>query len=405
MVRLSIDTVGDWERGSFQVSAFDIDECVKILISGDLCPIGRVQELLLSGRGYDVEGSLAGVLSNHDLSIFNLECPLTQDGVPNPLSGFNLHAHPNCAVEANVIGFDVATLANNHIMDMGEQGLEDTLAACRMAGLKYVGAGRNITEASRPLILDIKEIRVAIFAFAEHEWSIAKSDTPGACPLDPVENYYQITAARQEADFVLVVLHGGNEHYPLPSPRIVKTCRYFVDIGARAVVCHHSHAASGLEIYHGAPIVYGTGNLLFDWPTCAPETWYYGYMVGLTARADSVISVCLFPYFQCKPNPGVRPMEKNQAKLFFEEIERLSDIITDISRLEASWMEFCDSKRLHYRSMALCLNRVERWLLRIGFRPWWRTSRERVRILHNVIRCESHRDVLVKSLMSSKELW
>ena len=396
-VKLTLHSFGDWEKGVYHVSKYDTNTCVKILVGGDLCPIGRIEDLLLSGRSCDAIGMLAGVLSNQDLSIFNLECPLTLNGTPNPLSGHNLHAHPNCAVELRRIGFDVATMANNHIMDMGGRGLLDTLSACRMAGIKCVGAGRNIKDASRPLFLDIRGVRFAIVALAENEWSIATADMPGAAPLDPIGNYYQITAACGEADFVLIILHGGNEHYPLPSPRMVKTCRYFVDLGANAVVCHHSHAASGFEIYEGAPIVYGTGNLLFDWPVRVPETWYSGYMVGLTVGSGSVASIDIFPYEQCSPNPCVHPMGKEQAKSFFLEIERLSEIIADVSALESSWMEFCDSKRLDYQMMVLCLSRVERSLMRIGFRPWWRSSKEQIRVLNNLVRCESHRDLLLKS--------
>lgn len=141
--------------------------------------------------------------------------------------------------------------------------------------------GPNIKEATKPLIVTVNDLRVAILNFAENEWSTAGPDKAGASLLDLIDNYYRIHEAKQKADFLLVILHGGNEYYPFPSPRMKKTCRYFVDIGANAVICHHTHVPSGLEIYQDAPIVYSTGNLLFDWPERKPEDWCKGYIIEL----------------------------------------------------------------------------------------------------------------------------
>jgi len=237
-----------------------------LTIAGDLSPIGRAEALLVNKHFKEVWGGLLEILTNGDLSVVNLECPLTYRKTPILKAGPHLRADPRCAESIHAGGFDVVTLANNHILDMGQEGLLDTCQACQEAGLSTVGVGRNLSEANRPLIQTVKGIRVAIIALAEHEFSIATYDKAGACALDPIENYYQIMRAKELADFVLVVFHGGNEYYALPSPRMVKTCRYFVDCGAHAVVCHHTHVPSGIEFYHDAPIVYGTGNFLFDWP-------------------------------------------------------------------------------------------------------------------------------------------
>lgn len=400
-ITLESDYTDRWQAGHIQVNPLGAVTSVKVLIAGDFCPMGRVESLILSTHRAEVIGYLTEIISDQDLSIVNIECPLTRSETPLPKTGPNLRADPGCAVGIRRAGFDVVTLANNHILDMGEPGFLDTLTACKQAGLKTVGAGRNLAEATRPLIIDVKGVRVAILALAEHEFSIATSDAAGAWPLDPIDNYYQIIQVCQQADFVLVVLHGGNENYPLPSPRMVKTCRYFVDLGVNAVVCHHAHVASGLEVYCGAPIVYSTGNLLFDWPTPRPAAWYTGYMVELTIQPYAVASIRLLPYHQCNPEPGVRPMGEAEAKLFLEEIARLSEIIAAPDKLEQAWLAFCASQRLTYRNMALCLNWVERRLSQIGLRPWWRASKKQIRTLCNLVRCESHRRVLIQSLMDS----
>ena len=101
----------------------------------------------------------------------NLECPLTIHETPIPKTGPNLRAHPDCARELKQTGIDVVTLANNHILDMGERGLFDTVDCCEEGGLKTVEAGKNIEEATKPLIVTVNDLRVAILNFAENEWS------------------------------------------------------------------------------------------------------------------------------------------------------------------------------------------------------------------------------------------
>ena len=96
-------------------------------------------------------------------------------------------------------------------MDYGERGLIDTLNTCDKNNIHYVGVGENSGEASKPLYLKIKETKIAIMNFCENEWSIASKNSSGANPLNPIKNYYQIKEAKEKADFVLVIVHGGHE--------------------------------------------------------------------------------------------------------------------------------------------------------------------------------------------------
>ena len=88
---------------------------------------------------------------------------------------------------------------------------------------------------------------LAIINCCEHEFSIADDDSAGANPLNPIQQYYKIKEARLNADYVLVIVHGGHEMYQLPSLRMVDTYRFFIDAGADAVVNHHQHCFSGYE--------------------------------------------------------------------------------------------------------------------------------------------------------------
>jgi hypothetical protein len=340
---------------------------------------------------------IEGVVSAHDVSAVNIECPLTGSKFAGAKTGMSLRADPRCARGISAGGFNVATLANNHILDMGAVGLRDTLHALGEAGVETVGAGLDLTDATRPLTLEVNGVSIAILAFAEREFSTASETGPGAWPLDPIDNHYQIAEARRHADYVIVSLHGGNEWFPLPSPQMVKTCRYLVDSGASAVVSHHTHVASGIEIFGGAPIVYGTGNFLFEWPITMPAAWYRGNMVSLTFRLGHRVGVELIPYVQCREELGVHLMVGEEAAEFSREIERLSATITDADALGDAWQDFCRGKQREYIAKLVASNRLADTLWSRGLLPVG-LLKKRALMLLNLVRCQSHRNVLIEVL-------
>jgi len=377
---------------------------VSIIVGGDLCPAGRPEKLFMQGKARDMFAELVPLLNNADLAIANLECPLTEQGSPIEKTGPHLHAHPACAIGIHDVGFDVVSLANNHIRDMGQQGVLDTFNACEQAGLKTVGAGRDLAEASKPLLIELKTLRLAVLAMTEHEFSIATDILAGASPLDLLGNLQQIQAAKANSDFTLVLLHGGNEHYHLPSPQLARTCRFLVDIGANAIICSHTHVPSGMETYHETPIIYSTGNLLFDQIGKVSESWFTGYLVNLTIQPKAVLKVKLIPYRQCKAATKVELMAGDERQQFIDEIGRLSHVISNDASLLAHWQQFCSEKRVQYLSTILCLSRLERKLLKIGIWPFWRISPTNLSNLLNTFRCESHHelgtDILTRELLN-----
>lgn len=164
----------------------------------------------------------------------------------------------HAAVDAvKYAGFDVCTLANNHILDYGTTCCLDTKRLLEEDGIKTVGIGENLSRAADILYLKKENETLAIINCCEHEFSIATEETAGANPLNPIQQYYKIQEARQSADYVLVIVHGGHEYYQLPSPRMKETYRFFIDAGADAVINHHQHCYSGYEEYKGKPIFMG----------------------------------------------------------------------------------------------------------------------------------------------------
>lgn len=148
----------------------------------------------------------------------------------------------------------MCTLANNHILDQGEQCCLDTKRELEKAGIDTVGVGHNIGEAGIILYKQINGETLAIINCCEHEFSIATESSAGANPINPIQQYYKVQEARQNADYVLVIVHGSHEHYQLPSPQMQEIFRFYIDAGADAVVNGHQHCYSGYEEYKGKPI-------------------------------------------------------------------------------------------------------------------------------------------------------
>jgi len=376
---------------------------VSVLVAGDLCTAGRPEQAFARNEPYAVWGELGEILCAHDLRVVNLECPLTLVQDPSAKSGPHLRSRPSCALAIRTGGFDLVGLANNHIMDHRERGLADTLDACRTAGLLTVGAGLNLGEAEEPVITEAHGRRVAILAFAEREFSIATEKRAGACPLDLPLNLAQLQHTRELADTVIVLLHGGNEYYPLPSPYMVKTCRYLIDAGADAVMCSHTHVSSGIETYRGAPIAYGLGNFLFDWPSPQPTGWYYGTLASLTIDQSGAITAQLIPFKQCMEAPVIELETGDQLTLRRARNAELSSIVASPDRLESAWRAFCATQRVGYLARLLSLTRLERGVLSRGVWPTWRTREARLYELLDVLTCDAHRQAAISILEAELE--
>lgn len=371
---------------------------IRLLAAGDFCPIRRIEETMLGTDPESIYGDVLPILRDKDISLVNLECSLTEHSSAARKSGPNLKAHPSCANSIRLGGFDVVTLANNHIMDYGSLGLTDTQAACRLAGLHFVGAGSDLPAASAPLIVSAAGEEVAVLAFAEHEFGIATPAQAGVNPLDPITNYHQIRAARARTDNVIVVIHGGHEYYPLPSPRMLQVYRFLAEAGASMVIGHHPHVPGAYELHDGVPIVYSLGNFLFDWrPQLAPE-FNIGMLVRATLDRGAVTDFELVPYAQGATHVSLRLMHGAERETFLAAVNQHSECLSDPALVNTKWRAFCASQRNYYLAHALRLPKLLRWLLRRNIFTRLISMGARNPAFLNVIRCEAHHDALVETL-------
>ena len=311
----------------------------KILICGDFCPVGEIETLSLNQEHEKIFGGFTKYTSEADLSIVNLECPLTEKNTPDIKFGPVLKAHPDTIKSLKFAGFDLATLANNHIMDHGKEGLNSTIEACENNNIDYVGVGDNLTEARKFYSKEIRGKRIAILNFAENEFSNTHGNTPGANPLSFPKNLQDIQKAKRENDFVLVIIHGGNENYQLPSPRLKETFRFMIDAGADAVVGHHIHCFSGYEWYNKKPIIYSVGNFIFDYDQRVNKLWSTSYSIMLNVDEDKV-DFEIIPFYQNYKEAGIKLMNEEEKMGVLEKVDELNQVIQDDQKLEENFEEF-----------------------------------------------------------------
>ncbi len=363
---------------------------VRIVVGGDVCPTGRIQNAFIEGKADEIFHDLLGEIANADLSIVNLECPLISQETAISKAGPVLGASIKCIQGFVAAKWDVLNLANNHSFDHGAKGLQETMLTIKREGLSIVGVGENIKEANAPLVKEINGERIVIYSMAEREFSIADDKTPGANPLDLINFVNAIRQHKQQGTFI-VLIHGGKEFYPYPSPEMVRRCRFIVDMGADAVICCHTHCPLPWEIYADRPIVYGLGNLVFEPLKKQLPTWHEGYLASLTFEAGQVRLEAI-PYFQSQALPGAQKMDKNGRKQFRDEMQKKSAQVKDPGFLEDRWLQYCRKQKETYLSGLFGYNRLMRKLSRLLLRMLY--SKMEIQRALLLVQCETHREIL-----------
>lgn len=371
---------------------------VKILITGDFCPINRIELKGDQVEDFNIYNDFQPYLLDNDLNITNLECPLYDENSPVDKIGPNLKSNKK-SIQRLVDGrFNLVTLANNHIMDHDYDGLLSTITTCNENNIGYVGAGLDRKEAAKVFYSELKGVKLGVINIAENEFGMISENEFGGNSLDPVRNYYQIIEARKKVDTLILIVHGGHEYYQLPSPRMVDTYRYFIDIGVDIVVGHHTHCYSGYERYNEGLIFYSLGNFIFDWPNRKNNNWYFGYAIHFFIQKDKDIKFEIIPYSQNNLVLGLKLLQETERDLFFKKIQNLNEIIKDRSKLESEWLEMVKKYEKWYLSylMPLNNNKVSALFSKFNIDPPY--SKKNWLKLLNIIRCESHYDIFLSSL-------
>lgn len=251
----------------------------------------------LAERGWDSAWSgLGGLFTADDLTVINLECPVSTLGEPVPDKQFTFRCTPDALPATAAAGVEVANLANNHSRDLGPDAMLDSVLTLRGAGIAAVGVGAYAAAALEPTIVDRNGWRIAVLGFGgvipDPGW-LATDTAPGMADGDDIATMTAaVAAASRRADLVVVSIHWGAELETAPQAGDVERARAMVDAGADVVFGHHAHRLQPLELYNGAPIAWGLGN--FVWPR-ASAAGATTAVARVTVEPDGAVSACLLP--------------------------------------------------------------------------------------------------------------
>ena len=369
---------------------------ITILFTGDFCPHNRIEALSKEADFDTIFNDLIDVFQHNDLNVTDVECPLTTSTKRIPKIGPYQLAAPHTIGILKHAQIGLAAMANNHIMDCDAAGAKDTIELCKQAGIATVGIGETAAEKRKPFSFEVKGKKIAIINFAQNEFITAPGSTMAANGLDLVNNYYDITAAKKEHDFVLLMVHGGNEFYHLPSPRIKETYRFFIDIGADAIISNHVHCFSGYEMYNGKPIFYSLGNFIYDWPGRVNTDWNSGFLVKFSI--GDKIDFDIIPFKQNNGEPGLFRLNETERNEFDQKLVKLNNIIADDEKLAGAFNEYCQSVSRMYESyIEPNFGSFIASVRARGLFPKFMKKRKKLLLL-NLTRCEAHRDVMLNLL-------
>lgn len=360
---------------------------ISLFVAGDVVPMGPTIELFKLKQTQTLFGNIMPQI-NCDLNIVNFEAPIASGNVtPIQKSGPAIRTTSETLEVLKEAGFNTITLANNHFRDFGQYGVEQTINCATKLNIGVVGGGKDKVFARKILYFTKEDKTLAVINACEHEFSIASEDYGGSNPLDLIQMQEDIVEAKKNADFIVLILHGGIELYQLPTPRMKRWYHHFIDLGADAIINHHQHCFSGYEIYKEKPIFYGLGNFNFHrfFPQTNVRLWNYGYAVRLIF--GNQITFELIPYIQNDEDLTIKLRDKEK---FEEEINQLNEQIQDNYMLNNAFCQYVLSSE---KSIKMELQPFKsRILLKLLRRGFFGNLYNGIKLysVKNKLSCESH---------------
>ncbi|MBU5439246.1 CapA family protein [Tissierella sp. MSJ-40] len=252
-----------------QAEEVNQSENLTITLVGDLLMDGSVRrQIEKNGLGYPWE-MVKEYFQESELTIGNLETSITTRGTKWPDKQFNFRSHPNNLKAMKEAGIDVVTLANNHTLDFGYEGLLDTLRHLDKYEIQHAGGGKNKKEAIEGTIIERNGLKIGVLSFSrvvpDVRWYATSKRAGIVGAYDPhiEEVLNRVKEMKEEADIVILSVHWGIERSTVPRKQEIQLARKAIDAGADIIMGHHPHVLQGIEIYKGKPIIYSLGNFVF----------------------------------------------------------------------------------------------------------------------------------------------
>ena len=317
-----------FENGIYQWRK-SVGKQVSVAVSGDICPWKSAEPMILEGKSAEILKGIQPALDKADLRIAQWETVITDKLNPIVKAGPNLSVKPGVEAFLTAGKFDVALLANNHTGDHGPSEEVSTLNYLHAAGIKTVGAGFCEEDARKPLHLEKNGYAFSILNFCETEFGTSWEDHAGTNAMDEFANLLQIEEESKKYDIVIVIIHGGNEHNPIPSPRMKKLYRAFAKAGATMVMNIHTHCPQGIEVIDNVPIIYSPGNFFFSdmGELDLSNFWWSGYLPRVSFDAEGAYAVEITPFYFAPDPWRIVALEGGQRQWFLDYVDKISALM------------------------------------------------------------------------------
>lgn len=355
---------------------------MSILIGGDIFYYVKKND----SNKINISNKLLKKIRMNDNFIVNLEGPITNSCIQKEKIGINLKNPIFLARELRRIGVTIAGISNNHIMDFGVSGLEDTIKICNDNNITCVGAGNKLCIAQNHVLINDEGSETMIIAVSEDEFCWAKENSSGTNPLDIMLFYWKYQKLIKEIPNSIVLIHGGKEYLKIPSPRMRNISKFMVDMGVDLVVWQHSHCIGCYEHYKEKLIFYGQGNFVFNYPDQS-EDFYNGVLIKFSSKKDK-----RYEFIFIKQDPDTTNIEEipNLNEREYELPKENTDIF-----VKNEWNKICK----YYEPFFL------KELSEIKFNQYTEEngtldvhSRENLFKLHNLLKYESNLEVILTIL-------
>ena len=305
----------------------DGDSVADLSFAGDICltedgyVIDHYDELG-GDIGLCLSEEIMDRLNEADISMINHEYPVSTRGSALEGKYYTFRADPEREVILQQMGIDIVSLANNHIYDFGADAFSDTLDALRQAEIRYVGAGADMMEASKPVYFITDGIKIGFVAANRSEKYIftpeAGENSPGVVRMyDTAMMNNIIKEAGEQCDYLIAYVHWGTEDSKYYEEYQTSIAQEFFDSGADAVIGSHPHVLQGIGYVDGKPVVYSLGDFWFN-----KETKYTA-VVNLEVTIDGLVELSVLPCIQ----EGYEThyiSEGTEQKAFYDYLRELS---------------------------------------------------------------------------------
>lgn len=362
----------------------------RIAIAGDFAPTKSNEDIITNEHVNIVLGEeLANYFRECEFVGVNLETSLSDVHTPKVKRGQINRAGTRVASFFPRANIGMCFLANNHVIDNGNVGVESTISSLEQNSIIHIGAGRTEEESKRCFFLDSSGTRIGFYNVANYEFNKVTATEYGVNTYDPLLTFDEIQTASNLCDYLIVVYHGGLEYYRYPTPELQRICRKMVEKGADLVTCQHSHCIGTYEEYLGSTIVYGQGNFLFDDSSREEEKSAFIIELSIETKRIEFIPVV-------KSGSLVRMATDNESGTILQELHNRHDEVLKKGAIEHLFKVYCQTHQHEPLRALTGYNILYRGLNKVTygrFRDYIFNKNNRMRI-YNMLETPVHLEVL-----------